>query len=48
MTTILVIIATGVKGPKRVARRESARLGSRFGKSGMAARLLEDRSREPR
>jgi antitoxin PrlF len=31
-----------------VARRESARLGSRFGKSGMAARLLEDRSREPR
>ncbi len=31
-----------------VARRHPERLGSRFGNSGMAARLLEDRSREPR
>jgi AbrB family looped-hinge helix DNA binding protein len=31
-----------------VARRHPAGLGSRFAKSGMAARLLEDRSREPR
>jgi AbrB family looped-hinge helix DNA binding protein len=31
-----------------LARRHPAGLGSRFAKSGMAARLLEDRSREPR
>ena len=31
-----------------VARRQPARLGGRFGASGMAARLLEDRAREPR
>ena len=31
-----------------IAHRPPARLGSRFGKSGMAARLLEDRAREPR
>jgi antitoxin PrlF len=31
-----------------VARRDPARLGGRFAKSGMASRLLEDRSREPR
>jgi AbrB family looped-hinge helix DNA binding protein len=31
-----------------VARRADARLGGRFGNSGMAARLLEDRAREPR
>jgi AbrB family looped-hinge helix DNA binding protein len=31
-----------------VARRTSARLGGRFGNTGMAARLLEDRAREPR
>ena len=30
------------------ARRESTRLGGRFANSGMAARLLEDRAREPR
>jgi AbrB family looped-hinge helix DNA binding protein len=29
-------------------RRQRARLGGRFGGSGMAARLLEDREREPR
>ena len=31
-----------------IARRHPAGLGSRFANSGMAARLLEDRSREPR
>ncbi len=31
-----------------VARRRTPRLGGRFGNSGMAARLLEDRAREPR
>lgn len=31
-----------------VARRRSATLGGRFAQSGMAARLLEDRAREPR
>jgi AbrB family looped-hinge helix DNA binding protein len=31
-----------------VARRHPARLGGRFAGSGMAARLLEDRGREPR
>lgn len=31
-----------------VARRDAARLGGRFAASGMAARLLEDRGREPR
>jgi antitoxin PrlF len=31
-----------------VARRSAARLGGRFAKTGMAARLLEDRAREPR
>jgi AbrB family looped-hinge helix DNA binding protein len=31
-----------------VARRESAAMGGRFARSGMAARLLEDRAREPR
>ena len=31
-----------------VARRAPARLGGRFAWSGMAARLLEDRAREPR
>lgn len=31
-----------------VARRSPARLGGRFSKTGMAARLLEDRAREPR
>jgi AbrB family looped-hinge helix DNA binding protein len=31
-----------------VAQPSSARLGGRFSKTGMAARLLEDRSREPR
>jgi AbrB family looped-hinge helix DNA binding protein len=31
-----------------VARRVPARLGGRFGNTGMAARLLEDRAREPR
>jgi AbrB family looped-hinge helix DNA binding protein len=31
-----------------VARRAAARLGGRFGNTGMAARLLEDRAREPR
>jgi len=31
-----------------VARRQPARLGGRFAASGMAARLLEDRAREPR
>jgi antitoxin PrlF len=31
-----------------VARRESDHLGGRFAASGMAARLLEDRGREPR
>jgi AbrB family looped-hinge helix DNA binding protein len=31
-----------------VARRAPARLGGRFAHSGMAARLLEDRAREPR
>lgn len=29
-------------------RRDRARLGGRFAGSGMAARLLEDRAREPR
>jgi AbrB family looped-hinge helix DNA binding protein len=31
-----------------VARRDSDRLGGRFAASGMAARLLQDRGREPR
>jgi AbrB family looped-hinge helix DNA binding protein len=31
-----------------VAQPASARLGGRFSKTGMAARLLEDRTREPR
>jgi AbrB family looped-hinge helix DNA binding protein len=31
-----------------VARRAPARLGGRFKNTGMAARLLEDRAREPR
>jgi AbrB family looped-hinge helix DNA binding protein len=31
-----------------VARRRPHRLGGRFAKSGMAARLLEDRRGEPR
>jgi AbrB family looped-hinge helix DNA binding protein len=31
-----------------VARRAPARLGGRFKDTGMAARLLEDRAREPR
>jgi antitoxin PrlF len=31
-----------------VARRDDDRLGGRFATSGMAARLLEDRGREPR
>jgi AbrB family looped-hinge helix DNA binding protein len=31
-----------------VVRRQRARLGGRFADSGMAARLLEDRAREPR
>ncbi len=31
-----------------VARRSSSSLGGRFDQSGMAARLLEDRAREPR
>lgn len=31
-----------------VVRRAPARLGGRFSRSGMAARLLEDRAREPR
>lgn len=31
-----------------VARRKPVRLGGRFAKSGMAARLLDDRGREPR
>jgi AbrB family looped-hinge helix DNA binding protein len=31
-----------------VARRSLARLGGRFAKTGMAARLLEERAREPR
>jgi antitoxin PrlF len=31
-----------------ITRRSSARLGGRFSKTGMAARLLEDRAREPR
>lgn len=31
-----------------LARRAPARLGGRFRHSGMAARLLEDRAREPR
>jgi antitoxin PrlF len=31
-----------------VARRAPARLGGRFKHTGMAARLLEDRAREPR
>ncbi|HZV73434.1 MAG TPA: AbrB/MazE/SpoVT family DNA-binding domain-containing protein [Conexibacter sp.] len=31
-----------------VVRRQPARLGGRFGRSGMAARLLEERAREPR
>jgi AbrB family looped-hinge helix DNA binding protein len=31
-----------------IARREPVRLGGRFANSGMAARLLEDRAREPR
>jgi AbrB family looped-hinge helix DNA binding protein len=30
------------------ARRASRSFGGRFGRSGMAARLLEDRGREPR
>jgi antitoxin PrlF len=31
-----------------VARRRPVTLGGQFAKSGMAARLLEDRAREPR
>lgn len=31
-----------------VARRQARALGGRFARSGMAARLLEERSREPR
>jgi AbrB family looped-hinge helix DNA binding protein len=31
-----------------VVRRAPARLGGRFARSGMAARLLADRAREPR
>jgi antitoxin PrlF len=31
-----------------VVRRQRARLGGRFARSGMAARLLEDRASEPR
>lgn len=31
-----------------VVHRQPARLGGRFGGSGMAARLLEDRANEPR
>jgi AbrB family looped-hinge helix DNA binding protein len=31
-----------------VARRSPVRLGGRFANTGMAARLLEDRAREPR
>ena len=31
-----------------VAKPSSAGLGGRFSKTGMAARLLEDRAREPR
>lgn len=31
-----------------VARRRPVALGGRFAKSGMAARLLEDRAHEPR
>jgi AbrB family looped-hinge helix DNA binding protein len=31
-----------------VARRAPARLGGRFGRTGMAERLLTDRAREPR
>ena len=31
-----------------VAHRHAASLGGRFGHSGMAERLLEDRGREPR
>lgn len=31
-----------------VARRQPSALGGRFADSGMAARLLEDRGREPR
>jgi AbrB family looped-hinge helix DNA binding protein len=31
-----------------VARRQPARLGGRFAKSGLAARLLEDRARDRR
>jgi bifunctional DNA-binding transcriptional regulator/antitoxin component of YhaV-PrlF toxin-antitoxin module len=31
-----------------VARRSAVKLGGRFAKTGMAARLLEDRAREPR
>jgi hypothetical protein len=31
-----------------IARRSSARLGGRFKGTGMAARLLQDRAREPR
>ncbi len=30
------------------ARRSQAKLGGRFDRSGMAARLVEDRAREPR
>lgn len=30
------------------ARRSRPRLGGRFSRTGMAARLLEDRAREPR
>jgi AbrB family looped-hinge helix DNA binding protein len=31
-----------------IARRAPVQLGGRFGNSGMAARLLEDRAHEPR
>ena len=31
-----------------VARRSHPQLGGRFSRTGMAARLLEDRAREPR
>jgi antitoxin PrlF len=36
------------KGIVLIARRSPASLGGRFSKTGMAARLLEDRARESR
>jgi antitoxin PrlF len=36
------------EGIVMVARRSAVRLGGRFATTGMAARLLEDRAREPR